>query len=47
MARSYRRLAEQTEINASADVFYEPPPGPSVQQPQAQQQSQSKLEPEE
>jgi hypothetical protein len=58
MAKSYRRLAEQAARNARTDVIYEPPAEklhdreppaapPQTQQPQAQQQPQGKLEPEE
>jgi hypothetical protein len=53
MARSYRRLAEQAERNARTDVVYEQAPEPKAEekqqtrQSQAQQQPQSKLEPDE
>jgi hypothetical protein len=44
MALTYLRLAEQADWNAKV---YEPPPVHTAEQPQAQQQPQTKLKPEE
>jgi hypothetical protein len=46
LAAAYLLLAEQAERNSHLDVTYETPPN-RTDQPQAQQQSQSKLKPDE
>jgi hypothetical protein len=49
LALSYLRLADMAEKNATTDLVYEPPTMtvPMQQQPQAEQQQQSKIKPKE